>query len=71
LVAELLATEYGYDAQGRLQMESKRDMKARGLASPDHADALVFTFAEPVPVRGFGAFRTAQAIGAGFDPLRR
>jgi hypothetical protein len=48
LIAELTGIEYGYDLKGRLQMEQKKDMKARGLVSPDEADALVLTFAQPV-----------------------
>jgi hypothetical protein len=33
---------------GQLVIESKDDMKKRGLASPDDGDALVLTFAQPV-----------------------
>jgi hypothetical protein len=32
-------------------LESKKDMKARGLASPDAADAICVTFAYPVAHR--------------------
>jgi hypothetical protein len=32
-------------------LESKKDMKSRGLASPDAADALACTFAFPVASR--------------------
>lgn len=45
---DLTSREYGFDKDGRIQLESKKDMKKRGLASPDDADALVLTFAEPV-----------------------
>jgi len=34
-----------------IQLESKKDLKARGLASPDAADALAVTFAFPVAHR--------------------
>ena len=34
-----------------IQLEKKEHMKARGLASPDDADALALTFAEPVMPR--------------------
>jgi len=37
-----------YDSKGAIQLESKKDMKARGLASPDAADAIAVTFAFPV-----------------------
>ena len=45
---DLTGPEYQYDTQGRLQLERKEDMKKRGLASPDFADALALTFAMPV-----------------------
>jgi hypothetical protein len=44
----LIGLEYGYAPNMAIQLESKKDMKDRGLASPDEADALSFTFAEPV-----------------------
>lgn len=40
------------DSKGVMFLESKKDMRARGLASPDHADALALTFAFPVARRG-------------------
>lgn len=40
-----------HDKLGREQMESKPDMKERGIPSPDWADALALTFASPVPPR--------------------
>ena len=45
---DLTSLEYGFDAKERIQLESKDDMKRRGLSSPDKADALALTFAEPV-----------------------
>ena len=38
-----------YDMKHRIQMEKKSDMKKRGLASPDCADALALTFAYATP----------------------
>jgi hypothetical protein len=38
-------------SSGAIQLESKKDMKARGLASPDAADAIAVTFAFPVARR--------------------
>lgn len=49
LYQDLIGPEYGFDNRMRLQLERKEDMKARGLASPDSADALAFTFAHPTP----------------------
>ena len=45
---DLLAPTYEFDASGRLKIESKDDLKKRGLASTDLADALALTFALPV-----------------------
>ncbi len=50
LKADLEGPEYGFDAKERLQLEKKQDMKERGLASPDTAEALALTFAQPVYV---------------------
>ena len=47
LVGELAALRYGYDSQGRLKMESKDEMRKRGLPSPDKADALMLAFLAP------------------------
>ena len=46
LMGELAALRYGYDNQGRVQMESKDAMRQRGLPSPDKADALMLAFLE-------------------------
>ena len=51
LKANLTAVEYGFKLRaGRdaILLERKKDMKARGLASPDDGDALALTFALPV-----------------------
>jgi hypothetical protein len=45
---DLTGPEYFYSDKGRMKLESKDDMKARGLPSPDDADALALTFAAPV-----------------------
>jgi hypothetical protein len=48
LADDLTAPEYGFDSANRIALERKQDLRARGLASPDAADALALTFAEPV-----------------------
>jgi hypothetical protein len=57
LKIELCAPTYSYaNAAGKFELESKDDMRKRGLTSPDVADALAVTFAFPVsPTRGPGA----------------
>jgi len=49
---ELLQIEYLYrDTSQQMQLESKKDAKARGIKSPDYADALALTFSQPVAGR--------------------
>jgi hypothetical protein len=43
---DLVAPRYAFLSDGRLQIESKQQMRARGLPSTDFADALNLTFAE-------------------------
>jgi len=43
--ADLTAPAMKLDSSGAIQLEGKKEMKARGLASPDAADALAVTFA--------------------------
>lgn len=46
---QLIQREFEYTVVGnKIQLESKRDMKSRGLDSPDIADALAVTFAYEV-----------------------
>lgn len=56
---DLTGREYFFDKDGRTVMEKKEDMKKRGLASPDDADALCLTFAEPVQRRDTRTSRNA------------
>lgn len=48
MIAELTGRQYGFDTHSAIRLESKADMKKRGLSSPDNADALALTFAFPV-----------------------
>ncbi len=45
LEADLVSPTYTIDVKGRRKLESKKDMKKRGCASPDAADAYALTFA--------------------------
>jgi hypothetical protein len=45
LLLDLTGLEYVYDIKNRLRLESKDELKKRGLPSPDLADALALTFA--------------------------
>jgi hypothetical protein len=48
LQADACAPGYRYDINQRLLLESKEDMRRRGVRSPDEWDAVALTFAEPV-----------------------
>lgn len=43
---ELANIKYHFNSKGKLQIESKEDIKKRGLPSPDVSDALILTFAK-------------------------
>lgn len=44
LQAELSRPQIEYDSNGRIKVESKKDMSKRGIPSPNRADALVMSF---------------------------
>jgi hypothetical protein len=45
---QLVGPTYSFSGKDEIQLERKADMRARGVASPDWADALALTFAYPV-----------------------
>lgn len=51
LETDLTGPGYKHDKRDRLVLESKEDMKKRGLDSPDDGDALALTFAMPTVKR--------------------
>ena len=51
LRADLCGPHQKLNSSGAILLESKKDMKARGQASPDAADALAVTFAYPLASR--------------------
>jgi hypothetical protein len=67
LKSDLISPKMKPDSRGTIYLESKKDMKARGLASPDAADAIALTFAFPVAHREAreGKQRTARSMGYG------
>lgn len=68
---DLIGPEYGFrETNGKKYLESKKDMKARGLASPDIADALALTFAQKVTRKGDRAMRRSRPAQQ-HDPHRR
>ena len=53
LKTDLISPKTKPDSRGTIFLESKKDMKLRGLASPDAADAIAVTFAFPVAHREY------------------
>jgi hypothetical protein len=74
--ADLVGPQYSFiiaDGRDAIALERKRDMKLRGLASPDLADALALTFAYPVMPReprdaGRPDYTAQQAVRGDYDP---
>lgn len=48
LISDLTSPQPKVSSNGRRLLEKKEDMKKRGIRSPDGADAVALTFAEPV-----------------------
>lgn len=76
---ELLAPETVPRLDGKVQIEAKKDMKRRGLPSPNRADALGLSFAFPVQAKPRNADGTLRHVpeqdnysardGAPYNPL--
>ncbi len=60
LKADLTGPMRKFNSSGAIILESKKEMRSRGLASPDAADALAVTFAYPVASRGYNAKQTVR-----------
>ena len=72
LADDLTAITYGFDHANRLKLEAKKDLKARGLPSPDMADALALTFSQaiaPADLRAAGGWDRAVPDESPFDEL--
>lgn len=51
LISDLTSPQPKVSSNGRKLLEKKEDMKKRGLRSPDGADAVALTFAQPIASR--------------------
>jgi hypothetical protein len=69
LYADLIGPETVPRMDGRIQLESKEDMKKRGLPSPNRGDALALSFAFPVVKKPL--FETRRTHALDYDPLGR
>jgi hypothetical protein len=45
--AQMSAPQYASDSSGRIKIESKADMKRRGVGSPDRAEAILLALYDP------------------------
>lgn len=54
---------------GKVYLEPKESMRARGLASPGSADALCLTFAFPVRTKAQRGFQAQMDVAQPYDPL--
>ena len=66
LFSELVSPRYDFSSTGKLKVESKQDMKKRGLPSPDKADAVILTLASQPTIAMFGKkYSSRQKITRG------
>jgi len=54
LLKQLSSRRLQYDSKARIQLEPKDNMRARGLSSPDRADAVIGAAVQALP--GFGSW---------------
>lgn len=71
LLAQLAEIRWGQDAKGRIRIETKEEMAARGVKSPDLADATAYatanTGAMTAPTMDAAAFRSSYAMPSDFN----
>ena len=67
LLAELVGPKYAFTPSGKIKIESKSDMKNRGMKSPDRADALMLSLAQDAAIGIHGS----MASNKWNAPLRR
>jgi hypothetical protein len=60
LLAELVSPRYSFNSNGKMKLESKDEMRKRGIGSPDMADALALTFASDAGVALYGKAYNSQ-----------
>jgi hypothetical protein len=74
LRSDLCSPTYKYTNNGKFQLESKEDMKKRGLPSPDVGDALALTFYAPVAMSAINIRQVAERFTPTieqYNPIRR
>ena len=66
---ELQSPEIVPRADGKIQIESKKEMKSRGVPSPNRADALVISFAYPVVKKEMAYRGDASKMRHDYSPI--
>ena len=66
---ELQSPEIVPRADGKIQIESKKEMKSRGVPSPNRADALVISFAYPVVKKELAYRGDASKMRHDYSPI--
>jgi hypothetical protein len=69
LYNDLIGPETVPRPDGKIQLESKKDMKARGLPSPGRGDALALSFAFPVAPKAGARGRALENKRRSYDPF--
>jgi hypothetical protein len=69
LYADLIGPEVVPRPDGKIQLESKKDMKKRGLFSPNKGDCLALSFA--IPIASKTRRNNLQFAAAGGNPISK
>lgn len=64
LMAQLTNIKYKINSHGQIRVESKEEMAARGLTSPDRGDALAYALAPDLPDESFAVHRPDLMVNA-------
>jgi hypothetical protein len=67
IMSQLTQREYGFTHSGKIALEAKKDMKKRGVMSPDIIDALALTYSSEISYEGLSSIPTKYLTD--FDPL--
>jgi hypothetical protein len=69
LIDDVTGPEAYINQRNKIQLESKDDMKRRGLPSPNKGDALALTFAYPVTMPAYGYTEKRGFCNTDYDPF--
>ena len=70
VIDDLTAPEYKINIRDCIVLESKEDMRRRGLASPGNADAIALTFAMPVRRKNLLGQEQGEFAQSNYDVLK-